>query len=121
MKILIIDDDKTTVYGLTHYLKEKGHSVAAASDGEAAIREAVQAHDVILSDVMMPGISGLSLISILRTTHLCTTPIIMMSSLVNQPLLDAAFEAGANGFIAKPVNTAELEENLRKFNPKPEN
>jgi DNA-binding response OmpR family regulator len=118
MNILVIDDDKATIHALMHYLQEQGHKVSVAVDGEQAISKvSSEAFDLIISDIMMPGISGLSLVNVLRTVHLCTVPIIMMSSLVNQPLLDAAFEAGANDFISKPVGIEDLDIKLQKFDP----
>lgn len=117
MNILIIDDDRLTLTALKHALKESGHEVESAENAEQAITRIENAEfDLILSDIMMPGISGLSLITILRTVHLCKTPIIVMSALNNEPLLQAAYEAGANDFIPKPFTRESLLEKLNKFN-----
>jgi CheY-like chemotaxis protein len=116
MDILIIEDDKLTLNLLKSSIKHLGHSISTAENAEQAINFiTTKKFDVILSDIMMPGISGLSLVTILRTVHLCSTPIIIMSALSNRPLLDAAFEAGANDFIAKPFTMEELEGKLKKF------
>ncbi|MCE3260142.1 MAG: transcriptional regulator [Bacteroidetes bacterium] len=116
MNILIIDDDKLTITALQHSLSELGHHAEVAKDGEAAIDMVTKGNfDLIISDIMMPGISGLSLVNVLRSVHLCFVPIIMMSSLNNRPLLDAAMKAGANDFIDKPVSIAELSEKIKKF------
>jgi CheY-like chemotaxis protein len=64
---------------------------------------------------MMPGMSGLSLVSRLRSAHNCKTPIIMMSTLDHKPLLDSAFKAGANDFLSKPVSFEALVEKLKQF------
>ena len=116
MNILIIDDDKMTINALQHTLEELGHKASVAKNGEDAI-EMIQAkeYDVIISDIMMPGISGLSLVNVVRSVHLCFTPIIMMSTLNNRPLLDAAFKAGANDFLNKPINADDLSLKLRKY------
>jgi CheY-like chemotaxis protein len=116
MNILIIDDDKLTINALQHSLEQMGHHATLAKNGEDAI-EMIQAkeYDLIISDIMMPGISGLSLVNVLRSVHLCFTPIIMMSTLNNRPLLDAAFKAGANDFLNKPINTEDLSVKLRKY------
>ena len=116
MNILIIDDDKMTINAVRHSMEEIGHKAEVATNGEQAI-DMIQSRefDVIISDIMMPGISGLSLVNVLRTVHLCFTPIIMMSTLSNRPLLDAAFKAGANDFINKPVNADDLSLKLRKY------
>lgn len=117
MKILVIDDDKLTTTMLMHYLENLGHQVSLAYGGEEALNMISDStFDLIVSDIMMPGISGLSLVSVLRSVHLCNTPIIMMSTLNNDPLLEAAFEAGANDFIAKPFTVKDLVYKLRAYN-----
>ena len=116
MNILLIEDDKVTLKTLQHGISALGHKVQIAESGEEAIKltENVK-FDIILSDIMMPGISGLSLVSVLRSVNLCTAPIIMMSALNNKPLLDAAFEAGANDFIAKPFTMEALTKKMQRY------
>lgn len=102
-----------------HCLKTLGHEVFVANDGEEAIQKISSgSFDLVISDIMMPGISGLSLVSVLRSVHLCHIPIIMMSSLNNTQLLEAAFEAGANDFIAKPFAVEELVNKLKLYDKK---
>lgn len=116
MNILIIEDDKVTLKTLQYGVEHLGHKVSIAESGEEAIKLTENmGFDLILSDIMMPGISGLSLVTVLRTVNLCSSPIIMMSVLNNKPLLDAAFEAGANDFIAKPFTIEELTDKLQKY------
>jgi CheY-like chemotaxis protein len=120
MNVLIIEDDKLTLTALKHAIKEEGHKVETAENAEEAISKIESdGFDLILSDIMMPGISGLSLITILRTVHLIKTPIVVMSALSNQPLLEAAYEAGANDFIAKPFTRESLMEKLEKYSSTP--
>jgi two-component system, OmpR family, response regulator VicR len=117
MNILIIEDDRLTLTALKHAMKEAGHEVDSAENAEEAINKVEDDEfDLILSDIMMPGISGLSLITILRTVHLSKIPIIVMSALNNEPLLQAAREAGANDFIAKPFTRESLMEKIEKYN-----
>jgi two-component system, OmpR family, response regulator VicR len=117
MNILIIEDDKLILTALKHALKESGHDVDSAENAEEAISKIEDDEfDLIISDVMMPGISGLSLITILRTVHLSKIPIIVMSALTNESLLQAAYEAGANDFIAKPFTRESLMEKIEKYN-----
>jgi two-component system, OmpR family, response regulator len=116
MNILLIEDDKLTLNLLQYCIEKLGHKAFLAEDGEEAIKMITDKDfDLLICDIMMPGISGLSLVSVLRTVHLCTMPIIMMSSINNKPLLDAAFEAGANDFIAKPFAMDDLSEKLKKY------
>ena len=122
MNILIIEDDKVTLKTLQHSMELLGHNVQVAESGEEAIKITGNIKfDIIISDIMMPGISGLSLVSVLRSVNLCTAPIIMMSALNNKPLLDAAFKAGANDFIAKPFTMGDLADKLQKYTPEKTN
>ena len=116
MNILVIEDDKLTLSAVQHTVESLGHTASVAKSGEEAI-ELIQANtfDVIICDIMMPGISGLSFVTVLRSVHLCFTPIIMMSTLNHVPLLDAAFKAGANDFLNKPFTGEELAEKLKKY------
>jgi CheY-like chemotaxis protein len=119
MNILVIEDDKLTLNAVQHSLEKMGHTTAVAKSGEEAIELiSDKSFDLIISDIMMPGISGLSLVTVLRQVHLCFTPIIMMSTLSHGPLLDAAFKAGANDFLNKPFTAEELEGKLKKYEKK---
>src|ERR1035437_8227787 len=109
MNILIIEDDHLTLQALQQSVENLGHEVSVAVNGEEGISMAVsEKFDLLLCDIMMPGISGLSLVPVLRFVHLCNTPIVMMSTLSNKPLLEAAYESGANDFLAKPFSIKGL-------------
>src|SRR6185503_15854259 len=104
MNILIIEDDKMTLEALSRTLQDLGHSPAKAENGNAALALiGKQNYDLVISDVMMPGTSGLSLIYDIRSVYGMEIPVIMMSALQNKPLLEAAYAAGANDFIGKPL------------------
>jgi two-component system OmpR family response regulator len=116
MDILIIEDDKMTLNLLQYAIENLGHKAHLAADGDEAINMLTNGnYDLLICDVMMPGISGLSLVSVLRTGRHYTIPIIMMSTLNNKPLQDAATEAGADDFLAKPFSIEELTEKIKKF------
>lgn len=116
MNILIIEDDKVTLKTLQFSIENLGHTVSLAENGKEAIDKIVDGNfDLVLCDVMMPGISGLSLVSTLRSFHHYTVPIIIMSALNNKPLLDAALEAGANDFIPKPFSIEDIKGKLLKY------
>jgi len=70
MNILIIEDEKLTLNALQHSIESLGHTAFVAETGEEAITKVAQHKiDFIFSDIMMPGISGLSLVSLLRNIH----------------------------------------------------
>lgn len=117
MKILIVEDNSLTLNSLKLMAERLGHQVfLAANAGEAQKYLADKPFDLLVCDTMMPGVSGLSFVSFLRNSAQCSTPILMMSTLSNESLLKAAFEAGANDFIVKPFTAMELEKKLCKFN-----
>lgn len=116
MNILIIEDDKLTLHSLKHVIEGFGHKVELADNAEEAMNKVVDGKfDLVFSDIMMPGISGLSLLTILRTVHLCKTPIVAMSILNDRPVIEAAFAAGANDFIVKPFTLDGLAKTIQKF------
>lgn len=116
MNILIIEDDKLTLHSLKHVIEGLGHKVELAENAEEAMNKVVEGKfDLVFSDIMMPGISGLSLLTILRTVHLCKTPIVAMSILNDLPVIEAAFAAGADDFMVKPFTLDGLSKTLSKF------
>jgi CheY-like chemotaxis protein len=117
MDILIVEDDKMTLNLLQYCIENLGHKAHLAADGDEAIDKLTNGnYDLLICDVMMPGISGLSLVSALRTgRHNISVPVIMMSTLNNKPLLEAATEAGADDFLPKPFSVEDLTEKLRKY------
>lgn len=116
MNVLIIEDDKITLKTLEHTIESLGHKVSIAENAEEGMNRIVDGKfDLVFSDIMMPGISGLSLLTILRTVHLCKTPVIAMSTLNNQSVVEAAFQAGANDFMFKPFTLDVLIRKLNKF------
>ena len=119
MDILIIEDDKLTLNLLQFCIQNLGHNAHLSMNTEEAIEVmSERKFDLIITDIMMPGVSGLSFVSTLRESD--TTPIIMMSALNNKALLDKAFEAGANDFIAKPFSMEDFADKLKKFDKRAE-
>lgn len=108
-KILIVDDDGDvrTLYSLC--LLRRGHCILTAGDGaEALACVAVQALDLIITDLDMPVMDGLELLRRLRADGHAALPVVVVSAHAN--LRDAATAAGANAFLAKPVGLRLLGE-----------
>jgi CheY-like chemotaxis protein len=115
MNILIVDDSKLTRKTLEFQLKGLGHEVQVADSAKAGIDMAKDGKfDLLISDLIMPGASGLSLVNTLRFVHHCNTPVIIMSAEKNKPLLDGEYETTVTDFLFKPFTTEELEEKLKK-------
>lgn len=108
--VLIVDDSRTAIYMLKQILNQGGYKTIDADSGENGIDLAKQNHpDLILMDVVMPGINGFQATrEIRKNPDTENIPIIMVSG--NQQETDQIWgtRLGANGFIPKPVSRQEL-------------
>lgn len=115
MNILIVEDEILTLNALQHSIQSLGHTAFLAETGEEAITQVNENKiDFIISDIMMPGISGLSLVSVLRNIHLCQIPIILISTLDNSYIRSSSRNLGANDFISKPFTIADIAYKIAK-------
>jgi two-component system cell cycle response regulator len=113
--ILIIDDEPSARDSLEVLLSPQGYELAFAANGEEGLqRAAALAPDLILLDVMMPGMDGFEVCRRLRATpHLAEVPIVMVTALDDRPSRLRGIEAGADDFVSKPFNRAELRARVR--------
>jgi DNA-binding response OmpR family regulator len=109
-KILIIDDDVQTTKLLESIVALKGHKTVSAHNSMNAVEVAnTIAPDLILLDIMMPGISGIELCKIFHSTsYLKDIPVIIVSALDDIGSKKDAFNAGAKDFLTKPVLPKDL-------------
>lgn len=105
--IAVVDDDEALRDSLAWLLESVGLSTHAYGDGEAFLAAAPEAHDAILLDVRMPGLSGLQVQQRLNERG-DTTPVIFMTGHGDVPMAVAALKAGAFDFIEKPFNHQQL-------------
>lgn len=108
--ILVVDDEANNRLLFTAHLKKEGYTAVAAASGEEALRfVAEHLPDLVLLDVMMPGINGFEVATRLksdeRTGHI---PIIMVTALEDQESRLSALKIGAEEFLTKPIARAEL-------------
>jgi len=118
LSTLVVDDNMDTCEVLKHILKAAGASVRAVTtvrDGLGAIEEALP--DIILTDLAMPGESGLSLIKQIRGSsgEESKLPIIVLSACAFQADRDAALKVGASMFIPKPFKPTDILKNVRQL------
>ncbi|AXT18328.1 response regulator [Flavobacteriaceae bacterium AU392] len=108
-KIVLAEDNSTLSLLLKFRLEKEGYELLIAVDGKEAI-ELIETHnpDLILTDVMMPFVSGLEVISHLRNKLEKDTPIIVFSSAGQEEMILKAFSLGANDFMGKPFSPNEL-------------
>ncbi len=107
-KILVAEDDESHVLALTLGLEREGFAVSALSDGRDVVK-AVGAidPDIILLDVMLPGLSGIDICRQLRASGV-ETPIIMLSARNEEVDIVVGIEVGADDYVAKPYRIREL-------------
>ena len=109
-KLLIVDDTPLNLKLLGDLLAVKGYAVATASSGEEALaRPAQEVPDLVLLDVMMPGLSGYDVCRRIRADPATALlPVVMVTSLDPQQERVHGIEAGADDFLSKPINQPEL-------------
>ncbi|MCX7747042.1 MAG: response regulator transcription factor [Clostridia bacterium] len=107
MRVLIIDDEKPLVKGLTASLKKEGYSVQAAFDGEEAQRWIkMNQFDIVLLDIMLPGVDGITLLRRIRESS--DVPVIMLTAKDDHADMVLGLELGADDYVTKPFNTRVL-------------
>lgn len=107
-KILIIEDDAALVLGLEHALQGEGHETVTARTGTDGYRLAKKQNaDLILLDVMLPGMSGLEVCKRLRDEG-NKTPVLMLTSKAEENDKVLGLELGADDYLTKPFSVREL-------------
>jgi sigma-B regulation protein RsbU (phosphoserine phosphatase) len=106
--ILVVDDDEANRESLRRRLERRGYHVSVAVDGTDALRQVSQgAFDLLILDVMMPGINGLDVLDTLRKTYSPTQlPIIMATARDQSEDVVTALGRGANDYVTKPLDFA---------------
>ena len=117
-KIVLAEDNSTLSLLLKFRLEKEGYQLFIAEDGKKAI-ELIEENnpDLILSDIMMPFISGLEVISHVRNKLKVTPPIIVFSAAGQEEMVLKAFNLGANDFMGKPFSPNELVIRIKRLIP----
>lgn len=110
MNVLVVDDNPQNIQIVGNILLENKLNLAFATDGKKALELAVNNDfDLILLDIMMPGMDGFEVCrSLRRTQKNAETPIIFLTAKTDNESIIKGFEAGANDYVTKPFNSAEL-------------
>ena len=116
-KILLVDDSKTELFHLSDILGKRGYSVRTAENGAEALRRlAEDKPDLILMDVVMPGLNGFQLTrSITRDPRYADVPVIMCTSKNQETDKVWGLRQGARDYIVKPVDAEELVSKIKVF------
>ena len=110
-RILVVEDHDANRVMLARKLNKLGHQTMEAADGNAALEQLRSAgpFDLVLLDVMMPGLSGEEvLLAIKRDARLASTPVIMVSALDESTTVARCIEAGAEDYLPKPYDPVLL-------------
>lgn len=109
-KILIVDDEKDIVKMLSYNLKKEGYRTVDARDGEDALELVLREHpDLILLDLMLPGIDGLEVCKQLKKEPKTSRiPIIMLTAKIQETDKIVGLELGADDYVSKPFSPKEL-------------
>jgi DNA-binding response OmpR family regulator len=107
-RILVVEDDRTLRQALTFNLEREGYDVRVAVDGEQALAAARDpALDLVLLDVMLPGMSGLEVLRVIRAEG-NRTPVIILSAKGDEIDRVVGLKVGADDYVAKPFSRPEL-------------
>ncbi|WP_071515132.1 response regulator transcription factor [Geitlerinema sp. PCC 9228] len=108
MKILIVEDDDRIAYPLAEALRDRNYSVEIASDGEIGLEFALGFHfDLIVLDLMLPTLDGITLCRRLRDKRLSTLVLMLTAKDSNEDKV-VGLDAGADDYIIKPFDLSEL-------------
>jgi len=106
-KVLIVDDETTIVDILSFNLKKEGYETIEANDGETGLNLALSENpDLVLLDIMMPGMDGLEVCKQLRKVS--QVPVIMLTAKAEETDKVLSFELGADDYITKPFGVKEM-------------
>ena len=112
MKILVVDDEKLLVKGIKFNLENEGYQVLTAYDGATAVELARQETlDLIILDLMMPGLSGSE--ACMKIREFSDVPIIMLTARSEDADKIMGFACGADDYVTKPFNILELKARVR--------
>ena len=117
--VLIVDDDERMREYVRVNLEMEGYTVREAGDGEEGLQVLEESTpDLVLLDVMMPGVDGWEMLRRVQERHgVGTIPVIMFSGKIEEPAAAEAAKRGAQGFIGKPFNPQELIDQTKQLLP----
>lgn len=111
-RVLVVEDEEALLFTLAHNLRREGYSVLTAARGDDALKLAREKNpDLIVLDVMLPGVDGMQICRLLRRDT--TVPIIMLTALGGEGDRVAGLDVGADDYVPKPFGMRELMARIR--------
>jgi two-component system cell cycle response regulator DivK len=123
MRILIVDDNERNIFALSAVLTAKGYSCVSASSAAAGLKLLDEIDDIaiMLVDMMMPEMDGYEMIAHIKNGAKASVPILAVTAQAMNGDRERCLKAGADGYIAKPIDVATLIELLNAHHIKPHN
>jgi two-component system chemotaxis response regulator CheY len=117
MKLLIVDDDKTTRKLLGLFLKSKGYEVVSAENGLDALEKlGTENVNLVVTDMNMPYMDGIELTKTLRSDiNFKDIPIIMVTTEADEDERQKAYDAGVDDYLVKPTNADKINESVKRI------
>ncbi len=113
MYVLVVEDERRLAQVIRRVLEEEGHTVDLAYDGEEGLAMAMEGcHDVIVLDILLPGLDGIEVCQSLRRNRV-DTPVLLLTALDDVPDRVRGLDAGADDYLSKPFAFQELLARLR--------
>jgi len=119
--ILVVEDDEVYLSAISTILRYEGFRISEASDGESALKmltENSDPPDLILTDIRMPGMDGISLIKAIREYGI-RIPVIAFSGDIDRKTMEKLFESGCWNYLEKPFTRKELLSKIRMVTENP--
>jgi len=117
MTILVADDEMIMLKTIELRLKKDGHNVIICQDGREALKKIEESSpDLIITDIMMPFLSGLEIIGAVKKQGK-KIPIIVLSAMGQENVVLEAFQLGADDYITKPFSPNELSMRVKRYIP----
>ena len=117
LKVLLVEDDPDSRQVVSMMIEKAGHVLITTGSGSTALamlnREKV---DVILLDIMMPEMDGLSILKTIRTTS--EAPVIMLTAISDAAIMEQCYLMGANDYIVKPFTREKLIDRIERLGAK---
>jgi len=112
-RVMIVDDQRATAWALAESLTEDGYETATAGSSEEALKIGLEDYDALITDLRLPGMNGIELMSAVRRQRR-SMPSILITAYGSNDVIASATKAGAVGCFSKPFKIEDIKQCLKK-------